>query len=77
MMMGGQKQMAALGYSPLPINLVKGGLDQVDKIYGAVPTPDRNSLAGCNNPTFQNGKNTLQEWQALLHNANVHFQFQF
>lgn len=25
----------------------------------------------------ENGKNTLPEWQALLHNANVHFQFQF
>ncbi len=56
---GGQKQMAALGYSPLPINLVRGGLDQVDKIFGAVPTPDRSKLGGCNNPTFQNGKNTL------------------
>jgi hypothetical protein len=38
---------------------VRGGLDQVDKIFGAVPTPDRSKLAGCNNPTFQNGKNTL------------------
>jgi hypothetical protein len=25
----------------------------------------------------ENGKNTLQEWQALLSNANVHLQFQF
>ncbi len=56
---GGQSEADALGYSPLPINLVKGGLDQVDQIPGAVPTPNRSTLGGCDNPTFKNGQNTL------------------
>ena len=56
---GGQSEADALGYSPLPINLVRGGLDQVDQIPGAVPTPNRARLGGCDNPTFRNGKNTL------------------
>src|SRR6185312_6765837 len=46
----GQKEVAALGYSPLPLNLVVGGLLQNSKIPGHVPIP---SLAsGCDNPTF-------------------------
>ena len=59
---GGQREVAALGYSPLPLNLVKGGLLQSSKIPGAIPGPNVNTLAGCNNPTFTNGKLTL-----LLH----------
>src|SRR5216683_2198029 len=55
----GQKEMPDLGYSPLPINLVKGGLDQVDKIPGHVATPNRATLGGCENPTFINGQNIL------------------
>lgn len=55
----GQQQMAALGYSPLPLNLVKGGLLQVDHIPGHAPTPNPVTLAGCNNPTFTNGVLTL------------------
>jgi phosphate transport system substrate-binding protein len=51
----GQREVAALGYSPLPLNLVKGGLLQVDKIPGHVPV----SLADCQNPTFTNGVLTL------------------
>jgi len=56
---GGQQQMAALGYSPLPLNLVKGGLLQVDHMPGHVATPNPVTLAGCNNPTFTNGVLTL------------------
>lgn len=54
----GQQQAAVLGYSPLPINLVKAGLAQVKKIPGAVTkTVD---IKKCNNPTFSsNGTNTL------------------
>jgi ABC-type phosphate transport system substrate-binding protein len=55
----GQKQMADLGYSPLPLNLVKGGLLQSDNIPGHVPGPNLRTLAGCNNPTFTNGVLTL------------------
>ncbi|GFJ86518.1 phosphate ABC transporter substrate-binding protein PstS [Phytohabitans rumicis] len=54
----GQQQADVLGYSPLPINLVKAGMEQVKKIPGA-PTKDIN-IAGCNNPTFSpDGTNTL------------------
>jgi ABC-type phosphate transport system substrate-binding protein len=54
---GGQKEVAALGYSPLPLNLVQGGLLQNSKIPGHAPIP---SLAsGCDNPTFTNGVLTL------------------
>ncbi|MGN6792492.1 MAG: substrate-binding domain-containing protein [Streptosporangiaceae bacterium] len=56
---GGQREVAALGYSPLPLNLVQGGLLQSSKIPGAIPGPNLITLAGCNNPTFTNGKLTL------------------
>ena len=56
---GGQREVAALGYSPLPLNLVQGGLLQSTKIPGAIPGPNLTTLAGCNNPTFTNGKLTL------------------
>jgi len=61
----GQRESAALGYSPLPLNLVRGGLLQSSKIPGAIPGPNQTTLAGCNNPTFTNGKLTL-----LLHAPN-------
>jgi hypothetical protein len=56
---GGQQEAAGLGYSPLPLNLVKGGLLQSSKIPGAIPGPNLTTLRGCNNPTFTNGKLTL------------------
>ena len=54
----GQQAAPALGYSPLPINLVQAGLAQVKKIPGAVA---RNiNIRSCNNPTFSSsGVNTL------------------
>ncbi len=55
----GQREVAALGYSPLPLNLVQGGLLQSTKIPGAIPGPNLTTLAGCDNPTFTNGKLTL------------------
>ena len=66
---GGQKEMAALGYSPLPINLVKGGLDQVDKIFGAVPTPDRSKLGGCDNPTSRTARTRCSPPRRTRRNA--------
>lgn len=38
----GQAQMSALGYAPLPANLVAGGLRQINRIpgHGRVPVPD-------------------------------------
>lgn len=54
----GQQQAEVLGYSPLPINLVKAGLDQVKKIPGA--EVENVNIANCNNPTFSSdGTNTL------------------
>jgi ABC-type phosphate transport system substrate-binding protein len=55
----GQKEVAALGYSPLPLNLVQGGLLQNSKIPGHAPVPNLQTLAGCDNPTFTNGVLTL------------------
>jgi ABC-type phosphate transport system substrate-binding protein len=55
----GQREVAALGYSPLPLNLVTGGLLQNSHIPGHAPIPNLNTLAGCPNPTFTNGVLTL------------------
>ena len=53
MLCEGQQQAAALGYSPLPMNLVLAGFDQIKKIPGAdVSGVDINA---CNNPTFKAG----------------------
>jgi ABC-type phosphate transport system substrate-binding protein len=49
----GQQYSAQLGYSPLPLKLVEGGLLQASKIPGAVREP---SLAKCANPTLKDGK---------------------
>jgi phosphate ABC transporter phosphate-binding protein len=54
----GQQQAPALGYSPLPINLVQAGLDQIPKIPGAATQSV--DISQCNNPTFSaSGENTL------------------
>ena len=53
MLCEGQQQATALGYSPLPLNLVLAGSDQIARIPGAGNTGvDVNS---CNNPTFKAG----------------------
>jgi phosphate ABC transporter phosphate-binding protein len=54
----GQQQADVLGYSPLPINLVKAGLQQVKRIPGV--NVQNVNVAGCHNPTFStSGVNTL------------------
>ncbi len=54
----GQQQAEVLGYSPLPINLVQAGLEQVKLIPGAVTTEI--DITACNNPTFSaSGENLL------------------
>jgi phosphate transport system substrate-binding protein len=56
----GQQEASALGYSPMPINLVNASFDQIRKIPGAV-VQDVN-IANCHNPTFStNGTNTLAD----------------
>ncbi|MFD8072000.1 phosphate ABC transporter substrate-binding protein PstS [Streptomyces sp. NPDC059718] len=54
----GQKSVGKLGFSPLPINLVKAGLQQVRRIPGVdVESID---VKKCQNPTFStDGTNTL------------------
>jgi len=47
----GQQQADTLGYSPLPINLVQDGVDQINQIPGSTKRLDRNNLTHCNNPT--------------------------
>ena len=54
----GQQQAKALGYSPLPINLVQAGFTQVRRIPGV--NVQSINIRSCNNPTFStNGSNTL------------------
>ncbi|GEP27908.1 phosphate ABC transporter substrate-binding protein PstS [Cryobacterium levicorallinum] len=62
MLCEGQQQAEALGYSPLPMNLVLAGFDQIGRIPGAAPAPDPNA---CNNPTFKPGDSPSNNQLAL------------
>lgn len=54
----GQRSVDRLGYSPLPINLVQAGLEQVRRIPGVAATDI--DIKNCKNPTFSaDGTNTL------------------
>ena len=53
MLCEGQQQAAALGYSPLPMNLVLAGSDQIKRIPGA--NTGGIDINACNNPTFKPG----------------------
>ncbi|MEV7365890.1 phosphate ABC transporter substrate-binding protein PstS [Streptomyces sp. NPDC091299] len=56
----GQQQAPKLGYSPLPINLVQAGFDQIRRIPGV--QAQNINIRGCNNPTFTtSGRNKLAE----------------
>jgi phosphate ABC transporter phosphate-binding protein len=56
----GQQYSAALGYSPMPINLVQAGFAQIAKIPGA--SVQSINIANCNNPTFSTtGVNLLAQ----------------
>ncbi|GAA2014176.1 hypothetical protein GCM10009719_26030 [Nocardioides kribbensis] len=54
----GQAKAGPYGYSPLPLNLVQAGFDQVAKLKKADPAVDLTDrdVRSCNNPTFD-GKN--------------------
>ncbi len=55
-----QEQSASLGYSPMPINLVRAGFDQIRKIPGVVSQDI--DVSKCKNPTFSpDGTNVLVE----------------
>ena len=56
----GQQQSAALGYSPMPINLVQAAFAQIAKIPGA--NVQSINIQQCNNPTFtSSGVNLLAQ----------------
>ncbi|MGH3430125.1 MAG: substrate-binding domain-containing protein, partial [Mycobacteriales bacterium] len=58
----GQQQADTLGYSPLPVNLVQDGVDQINQIPGSTHKLDRNNLSGCHNPTVApDGGNLVAE----------------
>lgn len=62
----GQKEIGPIGYSPLPINLVKGGFTQISKLKKADSAVSLASadVTRCDNPTFiknQPNKNHLAE----------------
>jgi hypothetical protein len=50
----GQREMGPIGYSPLPVNLVQAGFDQIQKLKTADSGVDitRRDVSTCNNPTF-------------------------
>jgi phosphate transport system substrate-binding protein len=50
----GQRTAALLGYAPLPLNLVKAGFTQIDRLGAADPLVDLTELtvSTCGNPTF-------------------------
>jgi phosphate ABC transporter phosphate-binding protein len=54
----GQTKAGPYGYSPLPLNLVQAGFDQIAKLKTADPLVDLTDrdVKSCNNPTFD-GKN--------------------
>ncbi len=53
----GQRPMGPLGYSPLPLNLVQAGFEQVQKLKAADPAVqlEQRDVNNCNNPTFVAG----------------------
>ena len=54
MLCEGQQQAGALGYSPLPLNLVQAGFKQIARIPGASDAANVD-ISKCNNPTFKPG----------------------
>jgi phosphate transport system substrate-binding protein len=62
----GQTKAGPYGYSPLPLNLVQAGFDQIAKLKVADPAVDLTDrdVKSCNNPTFDGkdlAKNKLAE----------------
>ena len=62
----GQSKAGPYGYSPLPLNLVQAGFEQVAKLKDADPAVDltNRTVTSCHNPTFVAGnlsKNHLAE----------------
>ncbi len=52
----GQRGIGPIGYSPLPINLVQAGFEQIGKLTTFGATMKDRTVATCDNPTFIKGK---------------------
>ncbi|WP_241982460.1 phosphate ABC transporter substrate-binding protein PstS [Cryobacterium sp. HLT2-28] len=63
MLCEGQQQAADLGYSPLPMNLVLAGFDQIKRVPGADTSGV--DINKCNNPTFKPGDSPSNNQLAL------------
>ena len=63
----GQTKAGPYGYSPLPLNLVQAGFDQIAKLKVADPAVDltNRDVKSCNNPTFD-GKNLAKNQLAEI-----------
>ena len=50
----GQREIGPIGYSPLPVNLVQAGFEQVARLHDADAGVDltQRDVSTCNNPTF-------------------------
>jgi phosphate ABC transporter phosphate-binding protein len=58
----GQQQADALGYTPLPVNLVQTAVEQVNQIPGTTQKVNGNDLRNCHNPTLSaDGTDLLTE----------------
>ena len=57
----GQGQIGALGYSPLPVNLVTAAFGQIRKLQQATPSISLTKITinNCDEPTFVAGNPTL------------------
>jgi len=63
----GQSEIGPIGYSPLPINLVQAGFEQIGKLKAADPAVDltQRDVSTCNNPTF------IKDQPAVNHLAQI------
>jgi ABC-type phosphate transport system substrate-binding protein len=63
---GGQEPVGRIGYTPLPVNLVKAAFQQIEKIRLAAPKVriTRLNVGACDNPTFVPGHPNLN-WLAI------------
>ncbi|MCU1394438.1 MAG: phosphate transporter substrate-binding protein PhoT family [Ilumatobacteraceae bacterium] len=50
----GQREIGPIGYSPLPVNLVQAGFQQIARLHDADPNVDltQRDVSTCHNPTF-------------------------
>ena len=52
----GQRGIGPIGYSPLPVNLVQAGFEQISKLTAFGATMKDRNVGTCDNPTFVKGQ---------------------